>query len=167
MDNSNSFNFLGPYLANLGYHVVALDHVGHGLSSHLPKNGAYQIPRYASAVRETLNHLGWEEMSIVGHSMGAAIGILFSSAFPKNVKSLVMMDNFGPLTFPSEQSPQILRKAIEFELELNGPVKRGKSKAYENGNAAVEARLRTVTTYPGLQYLSRHSAEELVRRYVI
>lgn len=30
LDNSNSFSYLGPYLANKGYEVIAIDLIGHG-----------------------------------------------------------------------------------------------------------------------------------------
>lgn len=41
LDNSNTHSYLGPYLANLGYHVVAIDYCGHGLSSHFNKGVNY------------------------------------------------------------------------------------------------------------------------------
>ena len=33
MDNSNSFSYIGPKLGELGFDVVAIDHLGHGQSS--------------------------------------------------------------------------------------------------------------------------------------
>lgn len=45
LDNSNTHSILGPYLANHGYHVVAMDFVGHGFSSHLPNGVSYGFPK--------------------------------------------------------------------------------------------------------------------------
>ena len=45
LDNSNTHIYLGPYLASKGYHVVAIDWIGHGHSSHLPKGSPYFFQR--------------------------------------------------------------------------------------------------------------------------
>lgn len=34
LDNSNSFSFVGPYLADKGFHVIAIDFISHGFSDH-------------------------------------------------------------------------------------------------------------------------------------
>lgn len=41
MDNSNTHSILGPYLASQGFHVIAIDWIGHGHSSHLPNGAPY------------------------------------------------------------------------------------------------------------------------------
>ena len=41
LDNSNSFSKLGNYLGGLGYHVIAYDIAGHGLSSHFARGTMY------------------------------------------------------------------------------------------------------------------------------
>jgi pimeloyl-ACP methyl ester carboxylesterase len=42
LDNSNSFYVLAPFLAHKGrFEVVAVDHIGHGLSDHLPHQNVF------------------------------------------------------------------------------------------------------------------------------
>ena len=43
LDNSNSFSFVGPYLADKGFHVVAIDFISHGFSDHHYLNDAPHI----------------------------------------------------------------------------------------------------------------------------
>lgn len=203
LDNSSSFMSLGPYLADKGYHVLAIDHIGHGHSSHFPPQAFYQIPNYVNVVKNVIGELGWSKTTIVGHSMGGAIGLLYSAAF-RDVDKLVVIDNLGPMTFPADQATNVLRKYIEFQENLGkkeaikasnkvdsgskidsnrdskgsavhgdkkteGYIKGLKitgsgGKIYETISDAVLARLKTVTTLPGKQYLSREAAEHLVKR---
>ena len=213
LDNSNSFASLGPALAENGYHVLAIDHIGHGYSSHLSLHSIYQMANYVSVVKNVIGELGWSKTTIMGHSMGGAIGILYSAAF-RDVDKLIVIDNLGPMTFPSDQATNVLRKYIEFQDNLNkknalkaankisknnnnnnnsssnsnsnnssnssnnsdssnekaeGYIKGLKvtgsgGKTYETISDAVLARLKTATTLPGKQYLSREAAELLVRR---
>jgi pimeloyl-ACP methyl ester carboxylesterase len=67
MDNSNSFSMLGPYLAERGYTVVAIDHHGHGHSNHNPNSQLIQFSKYAYHVKEVLKSLEWDTATLVGH----------------------------------------------------------------------------------------------------
>ena len=46
LDNSSSFSKMGNYLGGLGYHVIAYDIAGHGLSSHFAKGTMYLFQKY-------------------------------------------------------------------------------------------------------------------------
>ena len=67
LDNSNSFSVLGPYLADRGYTVVAIDHIGHGHSSHTPNSQLNQFPKYVFHVKEMLKELKWDTATLIGH----------------------------------------------------------------------------------------------------
>lgn len=69
LDNSNSFKFLGPYLADRGFHVVAIDVIGHGHTDHLGVGAHYTIQKSASVAREVVERLGWSKSFFIGHSM--------------------------------------------------------------------------------------------------
>ena len=48
LDNSSTYSYLGPYLGTKGYHVIAIDYCGHGLSSHVPRGfGLSLFQKYA------------------------------------------------------------------------------------------------------------------------
>ena len=53
------------------FHCLALDHRGHGESSR-PAHG-YRISRLAQDVREFIEHRELDEITLLGHSMGASV----------------------------------------------------------------------------------------------
>lgn len=69
MDNSNSFTHLGPYLADKGYDVVAVDSVGHGLSDYHCGRDLLQFPTYVNHISGIFDAFGWGKSTLVGHSM--------------------------------------------------------------------------------------------------
>ena len=66
---------MAPRLADLGFHVVAVDLPGHGKSSHRPLSvSSYLVLEYASTMMEVVDALGWEKFDILAHSLGGARG---------------------------------------------------------------------------------------------
>ena len=41
LDNCDSFHYIGPGLANIGYQVIGVDLPGHGHSDHIPPGLLY------------------------------------------------------------------------------------------------------------------------------
>ena len=59
LDNAHSFERLAPALASKGYHVIAYDNVGHGISPHLSpcSKNPYNTPHYVAHFRDVLDSL--------------------------------------------------------------------------------------------------------------
>ena len=169
LDNSNSFNYLGPYLAKLGYHVVAYDNIGHGYSSHeTASSNNYSVAPYVGRCRAIMDALEWDKCNIVGHSLGASLAVLFAGSHPDRVQRLAAIDGFSsPLTQPAERAAVNLRKAID--MEVNYQIKqrtRDGPKLYDTLQNAILARINSVSSYPGEQTLSVAAATTLVARGV-
>ena len=49
---------------------------------------------YIADVKKVVSQLGWERFSIIGHSMGAGVGMVYAGTFPFEVENLVLID-FG------------------------------------------------------------------------
>lgn len=111
LDNSNSFNHLGPYLAAKGFHVLALDHIGHGLSDHLATGAVYNILRTTSCVNDFVYALGWRNFHLMGHSMGAAISMMYAATMHEFVDKLVLID-VSPLILPSALALSLCRGLV-------------------------------------------------------
>ena len=167
LDNSNSFNFLGPYLAERGYHVVAYDNIGHGYSSHeTASSNSYTMAPYLGRCRDMIETLKWDKCSVVGHSLGASVAILFAGTYPEIVEKIVLIDSFAaPMTQPAERAAANLRRAIDSEREYdNRQLTKSGPKSYPTLQDAISARLSSVATYPGKQFLSVEAASMLVAR---
>jgi len=165
LDNSNSFAYLGPYLANVGFHVVAVDHIGHGHSDHIGRGGSYTMNvKLVSAVKQVLDTLLWDKCDVIGHSMGANIGLMFAASFPERVNKFIMIEGIGPLVKPAEQTPKCLRNAIEKEIIITK--KTSQSKWYKTFGEAIAARLAAVKQFPGEQFISHEAVNAIVSRAV-
>jgi pimeloyl-ACP methyl ester carboxylesterase len=162
LDNANSFNILGPYFANKGYHMIAIDHLGHGHSDHLGKGGHYTMQKSVGVVRDILQILNWETSHIIGHSMGASISVMYAATFPEKVDKLVLIEGFGPLTAKVENTVRNLRKALDGERLMF--LKNKLPKLYPTMLQAIQARMEVVKTYPGQQFISKEAAISLVSR---
>jgi len=141
---------------------------------------------------------------------GAGISLLYSGAFPENVKNLILIEGMGPMSQSDKNAAKCMRKAIEAEkrasfkvasvastardsvqdrnnnnnnraisdvvnndIVTSGSISEGSStdridkkstRLYSNFEAAVQARINSVRTYPGKQSLSLEAAMTLVER---
>jgi len=76
-------------LLDAGFHVIAIDHRGHG-GSDKPHDPASYGVNMAEDVRRLLDHLGLERAHIVGYSMGAKIANTFRARHPQRVVTLTL-----------------------------------------------------------------------------
>ncbi len=118
LDNAATFDGIAPLLcasASLpGLELVALDLPGHGRSDHRA-SGTYYFLDYVADVLAACDALGWEQFSIIGHSLGAGVGALVAGTAPERVARLVLLEGLGPLTNVEEDAPALLRRALEQE----------------------------------------------------
>lgn len=69
--------------------VIALDLPGHGLTGK-PK-ARYDYPFFSAFLKDFLSALKIDKCSLVGHSMGGVIGLLFTVTHPDIVQKLVLV----------------------------------------------------------------------------
>jgi pimeloyl-ACP methyl ester carboxylesterase len=75
------------------YQILTFDQRGHGRSFH-PASG-YHPRDFAQDLRLILDDLGWDQIILVGHSMGGRNALEFAVHFTQRVKGLVIED-IGP-----------------------------------------------------------------------
>lgn len=176
LDNCRSFHLLAPELCSLDTQVVALDFPGHGLSSHKSPDAPPTVMSDAVFyVKETVAQLEWNSFVLVGHSMGAAISLIFAAAFPEQVEKLVLLEGAGPLTRKAEDVAKHVRASVERRQAGNpllypqfcGNGSKKEPRIYPNIEAAVETRCKTATLSPGNQYLSKEASRAMVERATI
>ncbi|HET7761665.1 MAG TPA: alpha/beta fold hydrolase [Phycicoccus sp.] len=98
------------------HRVVVPDLFGHGQSAK--PVGDYSLGGHAGTLRDLLDRLEVDRVTIVGHSLGGGIAMLFSYLFPERVERLVLVASGG---LGREVSP-LLRAATLPGAELVLPV---------------------------------------------
>lgn len=84
---------LGAALAERGWHAVAFDLRGRGLSAK-PLHG-YGVPYHANDLLSLLDALGLPRAHVVGHSLGGVIGLYLGALHPARLFSVTSIDAGG------------------------------------------------------------------------
>jgi pimeloyl-ACP methyl ester carboxylesterase len=87
------------------YHIIAPDLRGHGDSQWMV-GGSYNQIDYVYDVAQLLRQTGMTPVTIIGHSLGGSISLLYSGLYPDTVTKLVSIEGMGP-------PPDIVRQRIE------------------------------------------------------
>jgi len=94
--------------------------IGHGHSSHLPKGQFYYL--YWDGIiliRRIVRHFKWSKVTLLGHSLGGAISLMYAGAFPDGVDKLISIDIAGPVTKPEKRvvadTAYICDKFLDYE----------------------------------------------------
>ena len=90
--SSQTWEEVMPALART-HTVIAPDLLGHGESAK--PRGDYSLGAYASGLRDLLAVLGHDRATIVGHSLGGGIALVFAYQFPERTERLVLVNSGG------------------------------------------------------------------------
>lgn len=83
-----------PMLAK-NYHTIALDLYGMGFSER-DDQMRYGFDLWVRQIGETLDALNVKRATLIGHSLGGAVGILFAAEYPERVDRLVLISALSP-----------------------------------------------------------------------
>ncbi len=75
------------------HRLIVPDLFGHGESDK--PVGDYSLGAHAATLRDLLDRLGIEQVTLVGHSLGGGIAMVFSYLFPERVDRLVLVASGG------------------------------------------------------------------------
>lgn len=90
-DNSGTFDTLIPLLPNhVGY--LAIDFPGHGRSDRYPDGIFYGISDYIYILHQIVVKLNYTKVTVLGHSMGAIIGLFYAATWPERCTSIIALD---------------------------------------------------------------------------
>ena len=92
---AGSCDTFDPVLPTMAEHydVIAPDLLGHGRSAK--PRGDYSLGAYASGLRDLLEVLEVDKVTVVGHSMGGGIAMQFAYQFPEKCGRLVLVSSGG------------------------------------------------------------------------
>jgi pimeloyl-ACP methyl ester carboxylesterase len=152
LDNAGSFSLLAPRLSDC--EIVALDLAGHGFSDFRSPDSAYNIWQDVGDLLDVANELGWQRCTLLGHSRGAAISMLFAATFPERVDKLILLEGGLPLTGEPDEAPAGLAEALHEARALRGKTGR----VFSQRAAAIAERAA------GFSKVTPAAAEVLARR---
>ena len=90
--SSHTWDPVIPLLAP-NVRVIAPDMLGHGASAK--PRGDYSLGAFASGVRDLLDLIGIDRVTIVGHSLGGGVAMQFAYQFPERCERLVLVSSGG------------------------------------------------------------------------
>ncbi|XP_042238157.1 probable serine hydrolase [Homarus americanus] len=120
LDNANTFDLIAPFFPK-DMRIVSLDLPGHGRSDHFPPGFIYDPRGYLGAVKKAVISLGWNHFTLLGHSMGAVVGIMYTSVFPEDIEAFICLDMIKPWSYPPEKLASRYKKSFlqYFDNEKN------------------------------------------------
>jgi pimeloyl-ACP methyl ester carboxylesterase len=157
LDNAGSFERLAPLLP--GCELVALDLAGHGFSGSRSADSSYNLWQDVGDLLDVADAMGWQRCTLLGHSRGAAISMLFAATFPERVDKLVLLEGGLPLTAEANEAPAGLKQAL-----LESRALRGKSgRVFTDRATAIGERAAGFTkiTHASAEILARRSLREV------
>lgn len=93
-DHCRSWDWVAEELAK-DWHVIAPDLRGHGDSAWVP-DGNYEMGAFVYDFAQLVHTLGYEQVTIVAHSLGGNIATRYTGLYPEKVRKLVNIEGLGP-----------------------------------------------------------------------
>ena len=148
------------------YRVLVYDSRGHGRSVHadlVSNPDAYTPEGLAEDLRLILNDLGWDKITLVGHSMGGRVAYTFAALYPERVEKLVIVD-IGPNLSPAGAST--VMRLLE-EIPVPFPTKRDAKSWFDNQFSVVFSDLPNAAALAAWLYanITENSAGEAIWRF--
>jgi esterase len=104
------------------YRVLALDQRGHGQSEYTAR---YSFELMRDDLRDFVDALGLEQFSLMGHSMGGLVALLFAEEHPERVQRLVIEDAAPPAGSSNRpEPPPEPPEPVSFDWRVLDPIRR-------------------------------------------
>jgi len=115
LDNCGSFDplMMTSHFPKEENRIFCLDMPGHGRSSHYPKGMHYSYLDSQQVIRRVAEHFGLSRFSLLGHSMGGGMSMLFTATHPERISRLIMLDIAKPTSLKVDHVVQRTRLHVD------------------------------------------------------
>jgi len=93
--------------------VIAPDLRGHGHSEHVGPSGRYHARDFVGDLEGILSEVNTEPVTLVGHSLGSMIAVLYAAVRPERISRLILVE---PTLPPAHDYPQTFAEQIGAHL---------------------------------------------------
>jgi len=147
--SSTQFEAVLPSLVDQGFHALALDLPGFGMSDALPDGAS--LDNYAAIIPAAMHFMHWPSVDVIGHHTGAVVAAIFAASSPFAVKRLVL--NGFPILSAAEREYFATFYFGPKEPKLDG----------SHFLTAWHNRLRSTPGWSDLNLMHRYTVEGLYR----
>ena len=142
-------------------HAVALDLRGHGDSAWPSTSRGYAHEDFLTDLAGLMKHLDKEPVTIIGHSLGGSMCLLYAGTFPEKVKRMVLLESLGPFARSDEEVPNIMAERLKGRDYIEIPF------PHETLEAAAKAIQKTFPLIPdkAALHMARHGTHSKGGRY--
>jgi pimeloyl-ACP methyl ester carboxylesterase len=123
-------------------HAIAIDLRGHGDSEWPATGRGYQHEDFLSDLVGLAKHLDKEPLTIIGHSLGGSMCLLYAAMFPEKVRRLVLLESLGPFARKDDDVPDIVAERLKGRNYVEIPF------PHESLEAAAKALQKTFPLIP-------------------
>ncbi|MGB1239477.1 MAG: alpha/beta fold hydrolase, partial [Pseudomonadales bacterium] len=150
LDNAASFACLSKHFSTC--RVIALEFFGHGHSDHRPAGAVYYLWENVLDLHCALEALDLGMVTLVGHSMGASVAMLYAASFAQRVERLCLIEGLAPLHYCESELPALMANAMKRHL------RKRRVTYYDTLDTLIAARAKSKFS------LSQEAASALVKR---
>ena len=115
LDNANTFDHLIPLLKP-EYTLVSIDLPGHGKSDHY-RDALYSLQNYIVTIKMVIKELCWSQFTLMGHSLGSMLALIYNAAYPAEVDSLILLEFGIPEPYCFNYYPKFIQYFTDKYLE--------------------------------------------------
>ncbi|XP_057672560.1 serine hydrolase-like protein [Diorhabda carinulata] len=116
-DNAGSFDNLIPYLS-ASFYYICVDLPGHGFSSPFPPHLPIHSTDFLIVFKLVVDYFEKQKYTIIGHSYGGQIGLLFARVYPQHVEKFISLDGLVLFAIEAKESMKILKSRLEKHEEI-------------------------------------------------
>ncbi len=136
------------------FHVLAPDLRGHG-DSDWAKGGSYALAEYVYDLSRLVRSTGAGKVTLVGHSMGGMVSLIYAGTFPEQVSALVVLD--GVTVMPDAKRAPAHERVAKWIGQLDKLENREPRRYATIEEAGAQMRVHNTRLPPELaQHLATH-----------